>query len=224
MPISDTIVKQTTYPAYKDGTGGLIRLNRKGEVVSPDWIIQSILDGRCFISSNVAMETINKLGDASYVSTVSALAMDVPSGVTVTPLEVVIVQAGTVAGGDVTTIMQVDDKLRITSGVTSTPKNLLINTTDTRPSMVTVKSHEEGSTNLVTAGNSKDNTFYAKMAAEEIVGGWNQMVIWNARKYPAPVIKGPGALVVSIFPSTGAAGEFFWHMMWKEELTSEVTP
>lgn len=222
MAVSDTIVKQTTYPAYKEGTGGLIRLNRKGEVVSPDPVMQSILDGRCFISSNAAMQTINKLGDASYVSTVSALAMDVPSGVIVTPLEIVIVQAGTVSGGDVTTILQVDDKLRITSGVASTPHNLLINTTEARPSMVTVKSHEEGATNLVTAANAEDNTFYAKMATEDIIGGWSQQVVWTARKYPAPVIKGPGALVVSIFPGTGAAGEFFWHMIWKEELTEEV--
>lgn len=222
MPISDTMVKQDSYEALKDGTGGLLRLNRRGEVISPDSIIQMILDGRVFTSSNATMETINKLGDASYAEAVAGLALDVPNGVTVIPLEIMMTQAGTVAGGDVTVLMTVDTKLRITSGVASTPRNLLINATEAYPSMCTLKSHEEGSTNLVVSAPAGDYSFYSKMMAENIIGGFDQQAIWSTREYPPPIIRGPGALVVYTYTAASAAPEYFWHMIWAEIPTANA--
>ncbi len=222
MPVSDTMVQQDSYSAHKDGTAGLIRLNRRGEVIPADWIMQLIFDGRVFIASNVAMETVNLLGDASYAEAVAGLALDVPNGVTVIPLEIVLTQAGTVAGGDITVLMTVDTKLRITSGVASTPRNYLINATEPYPSMCTVKSHKEGTTNLVVATPAGDYSFYSKMMAEDIVSGYDQQVIWTARDYPPPIIKGPGAVVIYTYPATSTAPSYFWHMIWAEIPTTNA--
>lgn len=216
MSNTDTIVRQDTYEAFKDNTAGEFRLNRRGEVVPADWIIQLILDGRCFICSPAAMETADKLGDASYSNAVAGLALDVPSGLTVILLEIMLAQAGTVAGADVNVLMTVDDKLRISSGVAEVPRNLLINATEKFTSGCKVYSHEEGTTNLVVATNAEDNSFYSKMMAENVTGGDTQNVLWNAREYPPVIIKGPGALVVYTYPASSTAPSFLWHLMWAE--------
>jgi len=218
----DTIVRQDTYDAFKEHNTGRVRLNRRGEPVLFDPFQQLVADGRVFIASNTAMETADVLGDASYANTVAALAIDVPAGVTIKPLEIVLIQGGTVAGGDITVLMTLDDKVRITSGVKCAVSNYQISASEVNASLCDVYQHKEGTTNLVVAANAEDNTFFAKMCAEDIVGGDEHQVIWTARKYPAPTLKGPAALVVHAYPAAGAGPSFFWHMLWAEYRTGEV--
>lgn len=224
MTIVEKQVLQETYPAFKEGTAGEWRQNRRGELVGADWIIQLIMDGRVFICSPTVMQTADKLGDTEYTATgaQAGLALDVPSGVTVLFLEIMLAQAGSVAGDNVTVLMTVDDKLRISSGVEEAPRNYLINATEPRTTQCKVYSHEEGTTNLVTAATAEDNSFYSKMMAENITGGDDQNVFWSARENPPVIINGPGALVIHTFPASSTAPEFFWHLIWAELQTAST--
>lgn len=224
MSNADTIVKQDTYDAFGENTAGELRLNKRGELVPADWIIQLIFDGRVFICSPAAMETADKLGDSAYTATgaQAALVLDVPSGLTVIMLEIMLAQAGTVAGADVNVLMTVDDKVRITSGVAEVPRNYLINATEPRTSACTVYSHEEGTTNLVTAATAEDNSFYSKMMAENVTGGDTQNVFWSARENPPVIIKGPGAMVIHSYPASSTAPSFLWHLIWAELFTGNT--
>ncbi len=219
--LSDTLVKQTTYEEFPDGTAGMIRLNRRGEIVAADWVMQLVLDGRVFIASNAAMETARDIGNATYTETEPAIAIDVPTGTTLIPLEIMIYQGGAVATADVTILMTVDDTGgRITSGNAVTARNYLINATEPNSSAVTVKIHDEGTTALVTAVPNEDNTFFAKLQAEALVGGDLQDVHWSARKYIPPVIKGPGSLVIYWYGTGNPEG--FWHLLWAEIPTISI--
>ncbi len=220
MADTKTTVKQSSYNAFDEGSEGEIRLNRRGEIVSPDWIQQWVLDGRCFIASNTAMETVAKMGDEAYAETEPAIAIDVETGTTLVPLEIMIYQAGAVASADVTALFTLDTKVRITSGVAVTPRNLLINPTEPNASTSTVKMHIEGTTNLLTSAPARDTTFYAKLMTEDILGGPTQNPIWTAREYIAPAIKGPGSLVIYLY-GTGSP-EVFFHILWAEIPTANI--
>lgn len=219
--LTDTMVQQDTYAKYPDGTAGYIRLNRRGELVSPDPHIQMILDGRVFIASNIAMETAKDIGDATYAETEPAIAIDVPTGTTFIPLDIMIYQGGAVASADVTMLMTVDTKTRITSGTAITARNYLINATEPNSSAVTVKIHSEGGTDLLTSAPSIDATFFAKLQAEALVGGDLQDVHWSAKKFIPPVIKGPGSLCIYWYGTGNPEG--FWHVIWVEIPTINAT-
>ena len=217
----DTLVRQDTYEAIAEGSVGKVRLNRRGELVSPDWITQLIFDGRVFMASNAAMETARDIGDAAYDELEPAIAMDVPSGTSVIPLEIMMYQGGAAASADVTVLMTVDDTGgRITSGTAITPRNYLINATEPITSLVTLKIHDDDGTKLVTAAPNEDNTFYAKMQAYALVGGDTQDIHWSARKFVPPIIEGPGSLVIYWY-GTGLP-EGFWHLVWAEIPTANT--
>ena len=211
----DTKVRQDGYEAYSDGSVGEVRINKRGELVSPDWVTQLIFDGRVFMVSNIAMETARDIGSATYVETEPAIAMDVPTGTTVVPLEIMMYQGGAAASADVTVLMTVDDTGgRITSGNAATPRNYLINATEPVASLVTVKFHDESATALLTAAPNEDNTFYAKMQAYALVGGDTQDIHWSARRFIPPIIEGPGSLVIYWYGTGNPEG--FYHLVWAE--------
>ncbi len=220
----DTIVKQTKYPGFKDGDAGKVRLNRRGEIVTADIYQQWVFDGRCFITSNTAMETAELLGDTTFAEAVGAIAIDVPSGVTMIPLEIMLAQGGTVAGGDILVQLTADDKVRITSGVKGIVHNYLISSTESLAPMCESYIHKEGTTNLVIATPAEDNTFYGRLLKEELVAGDNQNVLWSARKYAPPIFKGPSSMVVHLSASAGAGVSMFFHVLWAEFRTTEMVP
>jgi len=224
MSTLDTAVRQDSYDLLKDGDAGPLRLNRRGELIPADQYQQWVAEGRCFIASQTVMETADLIGNDSYVNTVGALAIDVPSGFSMIPLEIVMNQGGTVAGGDITVMMTVDDKVRVTSGVACNTRNMTISDTWLRGNMCPAYSHKEGTTILVVSANAEDNSFYTRMLNQDIVAGDSQNIFWSARKYPAPEVKGPGSMVIYAITAAGAAPSFFWHMIWAEFLTSERNP
>jgi len=213
-------VNQSAYPAYPEGAAGSIRLNRRGEAVGGDWIDQLVADGRCFIVSNQAMETARDIGFAGYVETEASIAIDVATGTTLIPLEIMMYQGGTAATADVTVLFTLDDAQRITSGNALTPRNYLINATEPNTSTSTVKFHDESGTDMVVVAPGEDTTFYAKMQAYALVGGDNQDIHWSAREYIAPHIKGPGSLVIYWY-GTGEP-EGFYHIVWAEIPTANA--
>ena len=73
-----------------DGEQGLVRLNRRGELITPDWYQQLVADGRVFLASNAARETAEAIGTATtWSDTDPALLLDVPDGKTAIPLEMI---------------------------------------------------------------------------------------------------------------------------------------
>jgi len=220
MTDSRTLVTQTNYPAYADGTDGDIRINKRGEIVPADWIQQLVDDGRVFIVSNQAMETARDIGNAAYAETEGAISIDVATGTTLIPLEVMLYQGGAVATADVTVLFTLDDSARITSGNIATPRNYLINATEPQETTSTVYFHDESGTDMVIVAPGEDTTFYAKMQAEALVGGDNQDVHWSAREFIAPHIKGPGNFTIYWYGTGNPEG--FYHIVWAEIPTANM--
>jgi len=209
-------VRQTTYPASADEESVRARLNRRRELIIPDFYTQLVVDGRCFIASNAAMETAEDIGRlGTYLGTEPAICIDVPSGTTMEPLEVVLRQGGTVANATFDVMLTVDDAVRITSGTAVTPRNYLINATEPRTSACTIKKQSEAGTNLVTSDNNEENTFFHALLPADIDALEGGHVTWTARENIAPIIVGPGAMLVYAFVAT-AEPQFFWHIIWAE--------
>jgi len=210
-----TRVHQTAYPAHSEGTGGEIRLNRRGEIVVSDWIQQLVNDGRVFIASNEAMETARDIGNAAYSGTEPAIALDVATGTTVIPLEIMMYQGGSAATDTITVLFTLDDAARITSGTAITPRNYLINATEPNATTSTVKVHDEsGNYDLVVADCGEETTFYAKLTSHGNEEGDTQNVYWTAREHIAPAIKGPGSLCIHWYGTGNPEG--FYHLIWAE--------
>ncbi|KKL47270.1 hypothetical protein LCGC14_2337250, partial [marine sediment metagenome] len=100
-----TSVRQESYEINGEGSTGKLRLNRRGELVGIDQYQQWVADGRVFVASPAARETAEAIGSTSFSDTDPALLLDIPSGTTAIPLEIILNQGGTVAGGNITLLI-----------------------------------------------------------------------------------------------------------------------
>ena len=76
------------------------------------------LDGRVFIAAD-ADENDRVTGQTSFANTTPTFLIDIPAGTTCIPLFVNLTQCGTVAGGDVSVRIAIDDRQRYASGGTA---------------------------------------------------------------------------------------------------------
>lgn len=90
-----------------------------GNLVFTDWQSNLAMRGLVFNISNATKGTVLTVATTSYVDTTPVLLVDVPSGKTMIPIELILNQGGTVAGGVVTVISGVDNKVRYSSGGTA---------------------------------------------------------------------------------------------------------
>jgi len=217
MASSDTLVKQDSYEAAKDGTGGLIRLNRRGELVSSDMMQQAALDGRCFNISLATPDT-TATSSTSYAATDPAIIFTVPTGTTVIPYNATF-SIEDAAGTDNYIIIGCDTADLYTSGgrAASTANNL--RTDD--PHTSNIGDIYEGDTAIVMVDPG---------AGERILWSWcdpfvdaagahEQAIVWQPRV--APVLVGPATFFVYIYGST--APEFTFHIQYAEIPTANVT-
>jgi hypothetical protein len=80
-------------------------------------------EGRSFYGSESAQDT-KLTGQTSFAATLATLVLDVPVGVVAVPTLQTLGQSGTVAGGDISIIIEVDNAKRLSSGTLKTISNV----------------------------------------------------------------------------------------------------
>lgn len=220
-----TITRQDSYSVASEGSQGLVRLNPRGELVAMDIYQQFVLDGRVFNASNAVQETDEAIAETGRgtANINPSLLVDVPSGTTIIPLEV-IVDLGNTPGTsvDMNFSINTDDAVRYSSGGAAiTPINMRKD--DPRSSNCPVYS---ASTQIVASANTDDDTIFATMHEAEatprtVVGG--PLFFWTARQYIAPVLIGPAALLVYMMSAATNDQEMYWSIKWAEFSTAEIT-
>lgn len=106
----------------------LLRVTRDGMLLA-NYLDNLGLQGRLFYASD-ADENDTVTGATSYAATTPLFVLDVPSGTTCIPLSINLRQAGTVAGGIITTTIAIETaKVRYSSGGTA-ETNIISTRTD----------------------------------------------------------------------------------------------
>ena len=211
----DTIIQQTTHPAFAESVAGQVRLNRRGEIVTPDFYQQLVLDGRVYQINNAAVETADAIGTTSFATngTNPAIYVGVPSGTTIMPLEIRLAQGGTIATDAFTTVIAFEDAaLYSSSGTAKTPINLRTDRANTSVAVCYVSP-------TVTAPSDDASLhagIYTQMVADPVHS--DQSLYWSARDFLAPVLIGPASLLVYAYTAT-VGPSFYWRVVWAEFAT-----
>ena len=174
----------------------------QGQVVS-DRYDQAIFDGRAFMVSNAARETALAVGGTSFSDTAPAFILDVPSGTGVVPLEIDLRQGGTVAGGMITVLATLSDKVRrASSGTSHTPQNMRFD----EPQSAGCSFY----TGATAIANADDITLFGGLYEQDLDGAVGvSQVHWSARDSYAPYLVGPASLVIYTFAGTTQPSWFF---------------
>lgn len=217
--MSDTTLRgvrsQSTYPSVAEGQSVLTRHNPRGELVVPDWITQLVLDGRVFNASNAILETAVLFGEtARGTDNINpSILVDVPSGTTIIPLEIVISTSGTGTAGDFDVQLCTDDGTRYSSGGAAvTPVNM--HKSDPNTSNCSVY---QGGTQVVASANTDDDTIFFKRydSLEIATPGAGTPFKWSVRDNVPPVLYGPASLLVYVIVGNVDAS-FFFSVKWAE--------
>lgn len=93
---------------------------REGAAYIADYLTMLSMEGRIFSASMSAANTTQiATGQTSFADTIDTLHLSVPSGVTALPLFVNLAQAGTVAGGAISVVVEIDNADPYASGGTA---------------------------------------------------------------------------------------------------------
>lgn len=221
----NTAVRQESYSLDGEGAAGHIRLNRRGELVIVPVELQWALDGRVFNASNAVQETDEAFAETGRgtANINPSLLVDVPSGKTIIPLEVIIDLGNTPGTSvDMNFTINTDDATRYSSGGAAiTPINMRKD--DPRASACPVYS---GSTQIVASANTDDDTIFNLMVEAEAtprtaVAGL-PLVNWTSKLYVPPVLVGPASLLVFMMSASTNDQEMYWSIKWAEFDTTEV--
>jgi len=216
-----TEVMQDSYHTTGEGTTGKIRLNPRGEIVVPDFFTQLALDGRVFNISNEVQE-----GGATALCGETApgtdnvnpsILVDVPTGTTIIPLEVMVMPEGTGTQGDWGIIrISTDDAVRYSSGGNAlTPINMRKD--DVRSSSC---SCFDGSSQITASANTDDDSIW--MSSTDHSARANDMQLWSAKQFTPPILIGPASLLVFIIVSN-VDEEILFSVKWAEFATTDIT-
>lgn len=213
------VVQQDSYVVSQEDSYKPVRLNPRGELVVPDWMTQLALDGRVYNFSTPVQETaLNLNTTARGTDNVNpAVLIDIPTGTTIIPLEIIMqIIAGTAE--DVTVTINTDDGTRFsTGGTTRTPVNMRKD--DPNTSSTTVY------TEPTATANTDDDTIWAKLVdgAQIATPTTDQpTVFWSAKYYTPPILIGPAALLIFV---TSATDDHTWQfsIKWAEFATTAIT-
>lgn len=199
-----------TPAANSEGTFPQYRMNRRAELVFSELMTELGQEGRIFFVSNSARQTALAVGGTSFSDTAPAFVVDVPSGTTMIPLEVVLNQGGTVAGGSITTIITLDNIARYSSGGTAlTVRSARMNS---RPSTAAV-----AYANPTLAAVGQEMTLHAHLMAADVTPTvevpFTGLFTWRA-SYPMFMV-GPASLVIYSFAAT-TQPSYFFRIAWAE--------
>lgn len=217
--MADGKVTYSTRSASGEGTFPAYTQNRRGELVVPDWKHELAAEGRTFFVSNAARETALAVGGTAFSDTAPAFLVDIPSGTTMVPMEVILNQGGTVAGGVITVLITIDNKLRFSSGGTVlTVRNGKQNPPSSAPSPTATA--YQGAT---AAAKGLDQTLYGDILVQGVTNTAASILAHNVRYIAdSPMyLNGPASLVIYGFAVTTQPSWFF-HIKWAELPTSMV--
>jgi len=180
----------------------------QGQVVS-DRYDQAIFDGRAFMVSNAARETALAVGGTSFSDTAPAFILDVPSGTGIVPLEIDLRQGGTVAGGAITVLATLSDKVRrASSGTSHTPQSMRFD----EPHAAKCSFYTGPTANT----NTDDISLFGGIYEHNLDGAITaSQVFWSARTSFPPYLVGPASLVIYTFAGTTQPSWFFT-IKWAE--------
>ena len=170
------------------------------------------LQGRVFICSD-ADENDRVTGQTSFANTTPTWLLNIPSGTTAIPLYVNLTQAGTVAGGDVSIRIAVDNALRFSSGGTIET----VYNPRTSSGLINLCTLYSGAT----ATNAYGIRLFSAVTAADVspAEGAVQGPYWQA-ELPY-FLEGPGAFLV--YTDAGTTGPTWeWSIAWAEVPTSEL--
>ncbi len=208
----DTIVQQSTHPAYGESVAGQVRLNRRGEVVIPDFYQQLVMDGRVFQINNAVIETADAINTLAFTAngTSPSIYIGVPAGTTIMPLEIRLVQGGTIATDAFTVVINYEDAApAAASGTAKTPINLRTDRPNTSACtcLATATITAPSDDALLFAG------IFTQMVADPLHS--DQSFAWSARDFLAPVLVGSACLSIYAYTAT-VAPSFYWRVVWAE--------
>lgn len=216
---------QDSLPALgTDGAAGSPRINNRAELVVADSYMQWVMDGVVFNASHAVQETLVDLSETGRGSNNvnPALLLDVPTGTTVIPLEILVEQGLDGTDEDIQFTINTDDGTRLSSGGTTiTPINMRKD--DPNSSNVTFR---DGGSTITASGNTDDDTIWFQWITAEALpktaASGRPQVFWTSRLYSPPVLVGPASLLVFIVSAT-ADQTYFYSVKWAEFTTAQVT-
>jgi hypothetical protein len=194
-------------------------MNPRGELIVPDWMVQLAMDGRVFNVSNAIQEAGDLAGETGPGSdnVNPSFLVDVPSGTTAIPLEVLLTPEGTGTSGDWPVVrISTDDVVRHSSGGAAiTPINMRKDDPNTSSC-----SAYSGSTQIVAIANVDDDTIWH--SSYDLSARSNEQLLWTAKKYVPPVLIGPASLLVFITVNN-VNEEISYSIKWAEFSTPNIT-
>lgn len=206
-------VRQEGYNVEPDGNIQSARMTPRGELVTSDLMQQMVFDGRAYIVSNTARETVLATG-TSFSDTAPVLLLDVPTGTTIIPLQIYI--STKVDDKTQALIVTMSDKTRYASGGTAhTPQNMRFD----EPNGSACSFYDMAS--AITANSNTDDItlFGYHPQVEGFEDETPHAIEWTARRYIAPALVGPASLVVYSFGSD--AMPVFFSIVWGEMGTTD---
>ncbi len=194
--------------------------SRDGSLVTMDWYTAMAIEGRVFNISNEVQE-----GGATALCGETApgtdninpsILVDIPAGVTIIPMEVMVMPEGTGTQGDWGVIrMNTDDAIRYSSGGNAlTPINMRKDDT-----LASGCSAYDGSTQIVASANTDDDIIW--VSSTDHSARANEAKIWTAKQFIPPVLVGPASLLVFIMVTT-ADEEILFSVKWVELASNTI--
>ena len=173
--------------------------------------------GQMFNASAAAQDT-TVTGATSFATTTPTFLLDVPSGTTALPAYMSLNQAGTVAGGAVSVLMEMDNADRYTSG--GTAATVLNKRTDGGTALSTLYS---ATGTAIVATDAYGVRTMGLLTGQDVspAEGIITEVVWT----PAGGIEllvGPAAWLVYTFPAASTGPTWFWSFAWAEVRTVDV--
>lgn len=219
MALFTTYRVQDTLPSIGgDGDAGNPRINNRAELVMIDQYQQWVQDGVVFQANNAAFET----GTIS-VTTFNAngtnpfIAVNVPSGTTIIPMELTLTQDGSAAGNAWDLYFAYENAALVTSAGTTMSINNM-RTDDPKTSVCGV------TTAPTLTAPSDDRNIFSGIFTQNVADPKHSddSYYWTARKNIAPILVGPATLMVYAWV-TGTAPTLLARLVWAEFSTSQVT-
>ena len=216
MPVTFGTVRQDSYDVQSEGQPHVIRMNPRGELITPDWMTQLVMDGVVFNISQLVQEAGDLAGETSpgADNVNPSFLIDVPDGTTIIPLEVQLASEGTGTVGDWMIRMNKDSIVRLSSGGGT---NIIVNMRGTGTSKCTARN---GGTQIVTLADVSNDTFWVSGRDDSTLA--LSEALWSAKTHIPPVIIGPGSWL--IYVKTGNIDEEInYSIKWAEFISSDIT-
>jgi len=194
-----------------------VRGTRDGSIFTADFMMGLAMQGRIFIASD-ADQNDTVTGQTSFANTTPTFLLNVPSGTTAIPLYAKLGQAGTVAGGAIDIIVEIDDIAAYSTGGTS--ETVLCARTDNP--IGNKCALYSGATATAGYGIVVESVFQMVQDVASAVADdyrWHQFK-WEP-KIPIMLV-GPASLKIFTYAST-TGPTWVWSIAWAEIPSSDIT-